>query len=63
MEPKLLTNYHRFTITTPYATRSIRARAIPYPYDEDTKALALALVTMALMAVATLSMLVAMRIL
>jgi hypothetical protein len=63
MEPKLHTNYRRFAQTTPYATRVVRSYAIPYPHDEDTKALALALITMALMAIATLSMLVAMRIL
>jgi hypothetical protein len=70
MRPKLAINYRRFvnyrrlTGVTPYETRIVRSRTIPYgSYHEDTLALALALISMALMTVIVVSTLVAFSIL
>ena len=59
MEPKFAAQYRHFTMITPHETKIVRPRAIPYgSYDEDTAALVLALTGLALMAAATLSMLI-----
>ena len=64
MEPRLAANYRHFTMVTPHNTKVVHARAIPYgSYDEDTAALILAFTGLALMAVATVSMLVAFSVL
>ena len=64
MEPRLATNYRHFTMVTPHETRVVHPHAIPYgSYDEDTMALVLALTGLALMAVATVSMLIAFSVL
>jgi hypothetical protein len=64
MEPKLAANYRHFTMITPHNTKVVHARAIPYgSYDEDTAALVLAFTGLALMAVATVSMLIAFSVL
>ena len=64
MEPKLATNYRHFTRVTPHDTKTVHPRAIPYgSFDEDTVALILAMTTLALMAVATVTLLVAFKVL
>lgn len=64
MEPRLAANYRHFTMVTPHNTKVVHARAIPYgSYDEDTAALILAFTGLALMAVATISMLIAFAVL
>jgi hypothetical protein len=64
MEPRLAANYRHFTMVTPHETKVVHPRAIPYgSYDEDTMALVLALTGLALMAVATISMLIAFSVL
>jgi hypothetical protein len=64
MEPKLATNYRHFTRVTPHDTKAVHPRAIPYgSFDEDTVALILAMTTLALMAVATVTLLVAFKVL
>jgi hypothetical protein len=51
-------------MVTPHNTKVVHARAIPYgSYDEDTAALILAFTGLALMAVATISMLIAFAVL
>lgn len=64
MEPKLAANYRHFTMVTPHQTKVVHPHAIPYgSYDEDTMALLLAFAGLALMAVATVSMLIAFSVL
>jgi hypothetical protein len=64
MEPRLAANYRHFTMVTPHETKVVHPRAIPYgSYDEDTMALVLALTGLVLMAVATISMLIAFSVL
>lgn len=64
MEPRLAPNYRHFTMVTPHNTKVVHPHAIPYgSYDEDTLALFLALTGLALMAVATVSMLIAFSVL
>jgi hypothetical protein len=64
MEPRLSADYRHFTMVTPHNTKVVHARAIPYgSYDEDTAALILAFTGLALMAVATVSMLIAFSVL
>jgi len=64
MEPRLAANYRHFTMVTPHNTKVVHARAIPYgSYDEDTAALILAFTGLALMAAATISMLIAFSVL
>jgi hypothetical protein len=64
MEPKLAANYRHFTRLTPHEAKMVHSRAIPYgSYDEDSAALTLAPTGLALMAVATLSMLIAFSVL
>jgi len=59
MEPKFAAQYRHFTMITPHETKIVRPRAISYgSYEEDTAALVLALTGLALMAAATLSMLI-----
>jgi len=51
-------------MVTPHETKVVHPRAIPYgSYDEDTMALVLALTGLVLMAVATISMLIAFSVL
>jgi hypothetical protein len=64
MDPRLATDYRHFTMVRPHDTKLIHARAIPNgSYDEDTTALFLAMTGLALMAVATVSMLIAFSVL
>jgi hypothetical protein len=64
MGPKLATNYRYFTRVAPHETKVVHPHAIPYgSYDEDTMALVLAFSGLALMAVATISMLIAFSVL
>jgi hypothetical protein len=63
MEPRFALNYRHFTGHLPRNTKIIRARTIRTGYDEDTVALILAITGLALMAAATLSMLVAFSVL
>ena len=64
MEPRLAANYRHFTMITPHDTKVVHSRAIPYgSYDEDTMALVLAITGLTLMAVATVSMLIAFSVL
>ena len=64
MEPRFSINYRHFTRVMPHETKVVHARAIHYgSYDEDTAALVLALAGLALMAAATLSMLIAFAVL
>jgi hypothetical protein len=64
MEPRFSADYRHFTMVTPHNTKVVHARAIPYgSYDEDTMALILAMTGLALMAVATVSMLIAFSVL
>jgi hypothetical protein len=64
MEPRLAINYRHFTRVMPHETKVVHPRAIHYgSYDEDTAALVLALAGLALMAAATLSMLIAFAVL
>ncbi len=59
MRSKLVMNYRRLTRVTPYETKIVDPRAIPYgSYQEDTLALALALIGIAFMIVVVVSMLV-----
>jgi hypothetical protein len=60
MEPKLAANYRHFTRFIPHDTKIVHPHAIHYgSYGEDTAALTLSVVGLALMAVATIAMLVA----
>ena len=64
MEPRLAGNYRHFTMVTPHQTKVVHPHAIPYgSYDEDTTALVLALTGLTLMAIATVSMLIAFSVL
>jgi hypothetical protein len=64
MEPRLAGNYRHFTMITPHDTKVVHPHAIPYgSYDEDTMALVLAITGLTLMAVATVSMLIAFSVL
>ena len=64
MEPRLARNYRHFTMITPHQTKVVHPHAIPYgSYDEDTMALILAVTGLTLMAVATVSMLIAFSVL
>ncbi|MGC2301833.1 hypothetical protein [Candidatus Binatus sp.] len=64
MEPRLAANYRHFTMVSPHETRVVHPHAMPYgSYDEDTMALVLALTGLALMAVATVSILIAFSVL
>lgn len=64
MEPRLAANYRHFTMVTTHETRVVHPHAMPYgSYDEDTMALVLALTGLALMAVATVSILIAFSVL
>ena len=64
MDPRLAADYRHFTIVTLHDTKVVHARAIPYgSFDEDTMALVLALTGLALMAAATVSMLIAFSVL
>jgi hypothetical protein len=64
MEPRLAANCRHFTMITPHETKLVHPHAIPYrSYDEDSLALFLALIGLALMAVATVSMLIAFSVL
>jgi hypothetical protein len=60
MEPRLAGNYRHFTMITPHDTKVVHPHAIPYgSYDDDTMAVILAFTGLVLMAVATVSMLIA----
>ncbi len=60
MEPKIAANYRHFVRLSPHQTKVLQAQTIPLRYyDEDTHALILALIGMALVAVATLSTVIA----
>jgi len=60
MEPRFAGNYRHFTMITPHDTKVVHPHAIPYgSYDDDTMAIILAFTGLALMAVATVSMLIA----
>jgi hypothetical protein len=64
MEPRFAVDYRHFTMAMPHQTLVIHPNAITYgSYDEDTMALVLALFGMALMAFATVSMLIAFAVL
>jgi hypothetical protein len=64
MEPRLAANYRHFTMITPHDTKVVHPHVIPYgSYDEDTMALVLAITGLTLMAVATVSMLIAFSVL
>jgi hypothetical protein len=64
MDPRLANDYRHFTMVRPHDTKVIHARAIHYgSYDEDTAALFLAITGLALMAITTVSMLIAFSVL
>ncbi|MFZ2061633.1 MAG: hypothetical protein WAU82_11525 [Candidatus Binatus sp.] len=64
MEPRFAADYRHFTMVMPHETLVIHPNAMPYgSHDEDTMALVLALTGLALMAVATVSMLIAFAVL
>ena len=64
MDPRLAGNYRHFTMVTPHDTNVVHPHAVPYgSYDEDTMALILAVTGLTLMAVATVSMLIAFSVL
>ena len=64
MDPRLASDYRHFTMVKPHDTKVAHARALHYgSYDEDTAALVLAMTGLALMAVTTVSMLIAFSVL
>jgi hypothetical protein len=64
MTPKLIANHRYLTRVANHDTRTVHAHSMPYgSYHEDTTALTLAYVGLALMAAATLSVLIAFAVL
>jgi hypothetical protein len=60
MESKMAMNYRHFTRVTPYETKTIHLRALPYgSYSEGLAIEALSLIGLAVLTAATVSLLVA----